>query len=98
MPLKSAASPSGAPARAARAVPAERPHRREAGAGGDEDHRLGQVLLQVEPVGTLDEDVQAVALAQRVHVVRAQPEKSRSGRPGTGAVSSPTVTWATPSP
>src|SRR5437764_2721130 len=52
--------------------PEKRPHRRETSAGGNEDHRLRDVLLQVEAIRALDEDVQTVALAQRVDVARAQ--------------------------
>ena len=38
---------------------------------GDEHHRLLDVLLHVEAVGALEEDVHAIALAERVQVVRA---------------------------
>ena len=55
-------------------------HGGEAGPSADDDHRIRRVVLQVESVGAVVEDVDAVALAERVQVAGAHPAEITAGR------------------
>src|SRR5579884_2600890 len=57
------------------ALPEKGVHGRVAGAGRNEDHRLGHVFLEVEALRSIQEHVHAIALTQTVDVVRTHPGK-----------------------